>query len=211
MSENGRLSNAELASIPGGKLSHEAAAAWNAPGGPADAGLLPTGSESSYRTYEGQVKQRDYWCGQGKCENAAVPGTSNHGLGKCVDLAANWMRAWIDEHGAEFGWRKTEAPSEWWHVNFVGGVDFPSFEPLRKGAEGKRVLRLAKRLAFIHEPGGKAFLADATSKFDAQMEKAVRDFQTAYKLKVDGVIGPKTASRIHGVFHRQYEERGDQR
>jgi hypothetical protein len=26
----------------------------------------------------------------------------------------------IDRIGAGYGWAKTEAPSEWWHVNYVG-------------------------------------------------------------------------------------------
>jgi peptidoglycan hydrolase-like protein with peptidoglycan-binding domain len=208
MAENGRLSSSELDAIPGGKLAIEAAAAWNAPGGPGDAGLVPTGSESSYRTYDGQVKQRNYWCGQGKCENAAVPGTSNHGFGLCVDLKESWMRSWIDEHGSEFGWRKTEASSEWWHVNFVGGVKFPTFETMRKGSHGKRIVRLTKRLAFIHKPGGHAYLDRSYEQFKEPVEEAVRSFQRDFELQVDGEVGPKTAAKVNAVFHRQYEERG---
>ena len=30
------------------------------------------------------------------------------------------MRTVIDQIGASYGWAKTEAPSEWWHVNYVG-------------------------------------------------------------------------------------------
>ena len=208
MAQNGQLSAAELASIPGGELAIKAAAAWNAPGGPADANLVPTGSESSYRTLAGQEKQRAFWCGQGKCGNAAVPGTSNHGLGLCVDLKETWMRAWIDEHGGEFGWEKTEAASEWWHVNFVGGVDFPTFEPMKKGSHGKRVARITRRLAFIHEPGGGAYLDRFYDEFKEPVVKAVEEFQKDQKLEVDGVIGPKTAARINAVFHRQFDERG---
>lgn len=208
MAQNGQLSASELASIPGGKLAIEAAAAWNAPGGPADAKLEPGGPESSYRTLAGQEKQRSFWCGQGTCGNAAVPGTSNHGLGLCVDLKESWMRTWIDQHGAEFGWRKTEAASEWWHVNYVGGVDFPTFEPLKKGSHGKRVERMTRRLAFIHQPGGKAYLDRFYEEFKEPVEAAVKKFQKDQELEVDGVIGPRTAARIHAVFHRQYEERG---
>lgn len=208
MAQNGKLSTSELAPIPGGQLCKDAAAAWNAPGGPGDANLVPTGSESSYRTLDGQEKQRAFWCGQGNCGNAAVPGTSNHGLGLCVDLKEPWMRAWIDEHGAEYGWKKTEAPSEWWHVNFVGGVDFPSFELMKKGSDGKRVERITKRLAFIHQPGGDAYLDRAYENFKQPVEDAVKKFQKDQKLGSDGVIGPKTAARINAVFHRQYEERG---
>lgn len=211
MSENGRLSPSELSPIPGGQLTKEAAAAWNAPGGPADADLVPTGSESSYRTFDGQVKQRAIWCGQGKCGNAAVPGTSNHGLGQCVDLKEEWMRKWIDEHGGEFGWKKTEAPTEWWHVNFVGGVKFPSFETMKMGSHGARVERLTKRLAFIHEPGGGAYLDRAFKEFKEPVEEAVRAFQKDQKLKVDGEVGPKTAARVNAVFHRQFHERGEKK
>jgi peptidoglycan hydrolase-like protein with peptidoglycan-binding domain len=208
MMENGRLSGAELAPIPGGELSIEAAAAWNAPGGPADADLLPKGPESSYRTVAGQQKQRNYWCGLGKCENAAEPGHSNHGLGVAVDLKEEWMRAWIDEHGAEYGWRKTEAPTEWWHVNYVGGVDFPTFELMKKGSHGKRVERITKRLAFIHKPHSPAYLERPYESFKEPVEDAVKEFQKDQGLEIDGVIGPKTAARINAVFHRQYEARG---
>jgi peptidoglycan hydrolase-like protein with peptidoglycan-binding domain len=207
MAGNGKLSKSELAPIPQGELSIEAAAAWNAPGGPADAGLVPTGSNSSYRTYAVQEKfYADYLAGKG--ELAAKPGTSNHGLGIAIDVPETWMKSWIKEHGAEFGWKKTEAFSEDWHFNFVGGVDFPTFEEMKKGSHGKRVERMTKRLSFIHEPGGKAFLDDASEKYTEIVEKAVRHFQKVFKLKVDGVVGAKTAGRINGVFHRQYEERG---
>jgi hypothetical protein len=30
------------------------------------------------------------------------------------------MRTVIDQIGATYGWEKTEAPGEWWHVNYVG-------------------------------------------------------------------------------------------
>ena len=41
------------------------------------------------------------------------------------------MRSWIDNHGSKYGWRKTEAMGEWWHVNFVAGVWSPPPNPLR--------------------------------------------------------------------------------
>jgi hypothetical protein len=206
MASNGRLSKSELAPIPGGELAIAAAAAWNAPGGPADAGLLPTGSRSSYRTFG---EQEELWADYKAGGNlAAQPGTSNHGLGIAIDVAQAWMESWIKEHGAEFGWAKTEAMGESWHFNFVGGVDFPTFEVMKKGSHGKRVERLTKRLAFIHKSGGKAFLDRSYEKFTEAVEEAVRQFQQAYKLEVDGVVGPKTAARVNGVFHHQYEERG---
>jgi hypothetical protein len=43
--------------------------------------------ESCYRSYAGQVAERNYWCSLGLCQFAAVPGTSVHGWGKAVDFA----------------------------------------------------------------------------------------------------------------------------
>ncbi len=207
MASNGRLPTSDLSPIPGGELRKDAAAAWNAPGGPADAGLRPTGSMSSYRTYEEQVYlYRLYQEGKGNL--AAIPGTSNHGLGIAVDLAEPWMRDWLDEHGAKYGWKKTEAMSEWWHVNFVGGVDFPTFKTLRHGMRGPRVVKYTRRLAFIRKRTGKPYLARQHWKFKDEVVDSVRTFQKAYKLKVDGEIGPRTAARINGVFRRQYAKRG---
>lgn len=206
MADNGRLPKSALAPIPGGELSKDAAAAWNAPGGPADAGLRPGGPRSSYRTFEEQEElYQAYLNGTGNL--AAVPGTSNHGWGVAVDLAEEWMRTWINEHGAKYGWKKTEAFSEWWHVNYDGSVKFPTFETLKKGSRGKRVVKYTKRLAYIHKPGGKAFLPRWFWKFKKPVQDAVIKFQAAYDLKTDGVIGPRTAAKIDAVFHRQWHAR----
>jgi hypothetical protein len=89
---------------------------------------------SCYRDYAGQVQAREYWCGQGSCGRAAVPGTSNHGWGKAVDftganntfdfrspgfawLAANaWRYGWIHPDWAAEG-QPTDEP---WHWEWVG-------------------------------------------------------------------------------------------
>ena len=126
MASNGRLPASMLAPIPGGRLRKDAAAAWNA--GPAKAGCRPLGPNSSYRDYSGQVYFWNlYTSGRGNL--AARPGTSNHGLGVAVDLAAQWMRTWIDKNGRRYGWAKTEAPSEWWHVCFTGSWSKPKPPP----------------------------------------------------------------------------------
>lgn len=208
MPSNGKLRSSELASIPGGRLSKDAAAAWNAPGGPADAGLRPTGSQSSYRNYAGQVYFWDLYQ-SGKGNLAAQPGTSNHGWGVAVDLAEPWMRDWIDQHGARFGWRKTEALSEWWHVSYVGGVSFPVFESLRRGSRGKRVVRYSRRLAYLRQPGGPRYLKRWYYKFKLPVAAAVMQFQRDQRLSVDGVIGPRTAARINAAFKHQWKRRGN--
>lgn len=210
MASNGRLSASELSPIPGGELRKDAAAAWNAPGGPADAGLRPTGPMSSYRTYEEQVYLWGlYQRGEGNL--AAYPGTSNHGWGIAVDLAEPWMRTWMDSHGAKYGWKKTEAFSEWWHMNYVGGVSFPTFETLKKGSRGKRVKRFTRKLAFIHASAHGAYLKRWYWRYKQPVVGAVTQFQKDQGLHPDGIIGPKTGARINGTFKRQWEQRGGKR
>jgi LysM repeat protein len=81
--------------------------------------LYPAGPLSAYRSYAQQLYLYDlYLAGEG--ELAAVPGTSSHEYGVAVDLADPSMRTAMDEIGARYGWAKTEAPGEWWHVNYVG-------------------------------------------------------------------------------------------
>ena len=202
---NGNLPASDLGPIPGGQLRKDAATAWNAPGGPADAGLLPTGPRSSYRTLAEQRELFDE-LGSGM---AAFPGTSNHGLGIAIDLPEAWMWEWMQENGAKYGWQKTEAFHEPWHWNWVpGSASFPTFQTLKRGSRGRRVVRLTKRLAFIHRKRGGAYLPRWYWRYKPPVEDAVRAFQRAYRLTVDGEIGPKTAAKINAVFHRQYRARG---
>ena len=81
--------------------------------------LYPAGPFSAYRSYAQQL----YLYSQsvsGAGSLAAVPGTSSHEYGSAVDLADPSMRTVIDQIGPTYGWAKTEASSEWWHVNYVG-------------------------------------------------------------------------------------------
>jgi hypothetical protein len=125
---NGRLDPSSLVAIhsPLGaaSLAPGAASAWNAmrQASLAELGidLYPAGAISAYRTYEQQVELwRQYQAGTGPL--AAPPGTSAHGVGRSVDVASPEMHTAIDILGARFGWAKTEAPGEWFHVNYVGG------------------------------------------------------------------------------------------
>ena len=204
---NGRLPASDLAPIPGGELRKDAAAAWNASGGPADAGLRPGGSMSSYRTYsEQEYLYQLYVTGQGNL--AATPGTSNHGYGIAIDLPYGWEQDWMREHGHEYGFAKTEAFSEPWHWNYVGGVSFPTFESLEKGDKGDRVERFTRKLTFIRKPAGRRYLLRSRHRYGRRVAKAVVRFQKDHGLTPDGVIGPKTGAKINGVFKRQYRKRG---
>ena len=81
--------------------------------------LYPAGPLSAYRSYAQQTYLYGlYQSGQGSL--AATPGSSSHEYGAALDLADPSMRTVIDEIGASYGWEKTEASSEWWHVNYVG-------------------------------------------------------------------------------------------
>jgi LAS superfamily LD-carboxypeptidase LdcB len=104
-------------------LSPEAARAWEAMRQASlrelGVDLYPFGPDSAYRSYGKQVEAWRAFKAGGP--EAAPPGTSAHGLGKAVDLASLEMRRAIDKLGSRFGWAKTEVPSEWGHVNYVGG------------------------------------------------------------------------------------------
>jgi LAS superfamily LD-carboxypeptidase LdcB len=82
--------------------------------------LYPLGPVSAYRTYEQQADlYESYLAGTG--HPADPPGTSAHETGTALDVATPEMRDVIDQIGASYGWAKVEAPTEWWHVNYVGG------------------------------------------------------------------------------------------
>lgn len=105
-------------------LDPRAAEAWNAMRQEALAtygvDLYPDGTLSAYRSYGEQSQlYQAYLAGTGPM--AAPPGTSAHELGLAVDVAEPIMRDVIDQIGAAYGWAKSEAPDEWWHVNYVGG------------------------------------------------------------------------------------------
>lgn len=125
---NGKLPDSALAPIFQGRLVKDdwCAASWNAMNVEArklGCELCPTGSKSSYRTYEQQVELYNaYLNGTGNL--AAVPGTSNHGWGLAVDLAIYEMREMIDRIGRNYGWAKewSDAPSEWWHIKYKSGI-----------------------------------------------------------------------------------------
>ena len=158
MADNGKYPDSELAAIPGGRLSKEAAANWlalRAEGGQKlGIWISPLGERSSYRTFADQQMFWDLFRA-GKGNLAARPGTSNHGFGNAIDLAdPPSMRRVVDGFGAPYGWRWGEAPSESWHVTYRGGGkadagalsvdDHPS---LKSGDKGDAVMRVQKWLA----------------------------------------------------------------
>ena len=110
---------------PSGEVHLDPAAAdsWNAMRAAAleqlGIDLYPAGPLSGFRTYAQQAYLYDlFLAGQGAPANP--PGSSSHELGVGVDLADPAMRDAVDQLGAAYGWAAT-IPSEWWHVEYVGG------------------------------------------------------------------------------------------
>lgn len=213
---NGRLPAAALSAIPGSSprpggrplLRADAAAHYRAfhqhsvgHGGPSYE--IHEGSmRRAYREGVAQVYARRYWCSRGRCGNAAVPYTSNHGLGIRLDLETQYQRRYMDRHGAAYGWTKhhgVDAPWEWWHVGYVPGLATRAGlgagpRTIRKGSRGADV-RKAQRLLRARRKlnGGKVYNAiKVDGVFGPKLKRAVVIFQRRHHLKADGAIGPAT-------------------
>lgn len=130
MAQNGKLPDSALSAIPGGRLAKgDPARSYLAMrfyiGRRTGVWLRPTGPIASYRPLGAQrALYADYQAGRGPL--AAVPGTSNHGLGLAVDLPTAAMQAAVREYGHLFGWGirggvlQSDAPSEPWHCTYRG-------------------------------------------------------------------------------------------
>jgi hypothetical protein len=67
---------------------------------------------------------RTYWLKPNEA-TAAVPGTSNHGLGLAVDIASvSAVMAWLLAHALDYGW-SWELESEPWHLRYYPGDIIP--------------------------------------------------------------------------------------
>lgn len=128
MPTNGRIPRSMLAGIPGPnagllklaafsyRAMHEQTLATRG----VSLHLVDADIGRAYRNFARQVIARNVWCARGQCDNAAVPGTSNHGLGVAVDLMTFAQRSAIDAVGTPFGWAKewSDAAHEWWHLRW---------------------------------------------------------------------------------------------
>jgi hypothetical protein len=192
---NGRLSRGSLSSIPGGQLEHNAAAAWNDMrqyiGSRTGVWIRPLGGASSYRSY---AQQSYFWnlYKSGRGNVAAVPGTSNNGWGRAVDVASPAMARAISRVMGRFGWSHAEGArvGEWWHYTYVGGAYKPKTKPfrnLRMKSQGARVKWVQRRLR------AKGFKSVKVTGFYGEATRnAVRRFQRKHRLTADGVVGRAT-------------------
>jgi hypothetical protein len=137
---NGELPGALLGDVNGCMVNRQAANALK--------GLLAASGESRvslfanscYRDLAGQIAVREEWCAVGMCQNAARPGTSNHGWGKAVDFGTvegmtfeSPAYQWLKKNGFLFGWNHPDwaepdgSAPEPWHWEWVGdgGILYP--------------------------------------------------------------------------------------
>lgn len=234
MSANGQLSDAELSPITGGVdngypgagnlASNGPAAAWNAFAVRAHGatGSWPgtNGGDSAYRSYQRQVYWRNYWCGQGNCSNAAVPGTSNHGLGRATDTPSyTWTL--MRSYGGSYGWGPcSDAPWESWHRSWCGGYSGSDPGPYGAGGGGGgHIDRTPTLKRGDHRPAvGRAQKGlrrwnigltrpRVDNDFGPSTYHAVVQFQIVHNLKPDGVIGNQTWSKLKLVDHFLNDER----
>lgn len=219
MSANGYLTQSELHPLRGGYFAAPGpAAAWNAMGAEIEqqegVSIRVNGPDSAYRNFARQVYWRNYWCGRGLCQNAAVPGTSNHGLGWAFDVP-DYVSALMEKYGAKYGFKRvcSDAPWEGWHWKWCGGwsghdpgpngegVMYPT---LKKGDHGKAVKRAQKHL----RRWNLGFTRPAIDgDFGDNTRKAVREFQILRHLKPDGVIGARTWKALRQKDHCLDDER----
>ena len=117
---NGKIPSSALATISGtgARLWSPAARSYEELAAAAARDGVTMTITDSYRSFEAQVDvaKRKGLYSQGGL--AAVPGTSDHGWGRSLDLgldakALGWMRA----HAAEFGF-KADVPRESWHWTY---------------------------------------------------------------------------------------------
>lgn len=116
---NGRIPVDALAPIPGGEImwAPAAAAFTRMADDAARAGItLPV--VDAYRPYEDQVRLADELGLYSQGGLAAVPGTSQHGWGRAIDLELDdEALAWMRTNAAAYGFHET-VPREPWHWEF---------------------------------------------------------------------------------------------
>lgn len=131
-SKNGKLSNAELKSIGHGghRLEPNAANAFLEMEKAANDAGITFNVTDSYRPFSVQnaIFDWDYYNKTGINRkkgtakiSAAVPGTSNHGWGKAIDVFPTEAQTWIKTNGEQYGWSWAEGRSvgEPWHFTYI--------------------------------------------------------------------------------------------
>ncbi len=94
------------------------------------------------------------------------------------------------------------------HVNFIKEPRIAIFQPLKRGAKGYRVARMAKQLASLRDGQGKPYLDAGQGIFDQKLEQALERFQHDWGQKPDGVYGVQTARQLAiPLRHRKQQQK----
>ena len=210
---NGNLRPGTLRSVPGGgQLRSDAAIAYTALNRfclkEYGRGLQNAGGGATYRRVGrpgdyargGEFTQWFAWERYQHGGNlAARPGYSNHGLGIACDFVSIDL---VRDHGARFGWKKTEAFGEAWHYCYVPGnysavkrwSNVPAGETIRPGDRGTGVTaakRLLKRCGYWRWPS-------VGAGYSRTFGRAIRRFQRDNGEVADGIIGKHTWKLLRG-------------
>lgn len=201
---NGRLPTSELTRVYHPSLTlyleDEAAAALNTINAYCahhfKTRIYPGGPDSAYRTLARQQYWKKYWCGKGRCQNAATPGRSNHGWGKAADIAQWVQQKLMHRVGKKAGWTHGEVPWEPWHFTFTGtfkhpnpGTDYKN-PVARKGSGGPLQAWYVKSLQKKLRKAGFKIAVDGD--FGEATRIAVKRYQKSRGLKADGICGKTT-------------------
>jgi hypothetical protein len=226
------------------KMTPRAAAAMRALVAAATAAGFQVRATGTYRDYDGQERlfrsryTREYLPGRpSKLWNgetwhqlpgtsmAAVPSTSNHGLGVAIDFAeerdgdpqvesvSTAFVTWLVGNAHRFGF-SAEAQSEPWHWRYVAGDKVPAEVAAFNGtspstppapppaAPTRPTLRRGSKGVDVklaqQALTAKGFPTAPDGDFGPKTEAAVRAFQRSRKLAADGVIGPRTWAALLG-------------
>lgn len=133
-------------------------------------------SLSSDRSYGGST-----WAKKPGRPLTASPGYSNHGNGVAVDIHPGPIQTWLKGNAGRYGW-VNDVPSEPWHWSYLN----PGRDQFR--GEGLPNVKAMQKKLGVEQDGkpGKDFVA------------AVKKFQKANKLDVDGKAGPATVKALLG-------------
>lgn len=127
MAKNGQLDTDNLVDIGGGRyLNPDAAASWQEMYNAAKEAGVNLGVTDAYRTYDQQVTCAKTKGISGRGGTCAVPGTSNHGWGKALDInngkgiigANSPQYKWLTKNADKYGWGGIS--NETWHWEYRG-------------------------------------------------------------------------------------------
>jgi D-alanyl-D-alanine carboxypeptidase len=121
---NGKQFPITVVTVDGKQVEQETANAYYVMAQAASADGVEIRINSGFRTMASQEYLYACYinCNCNSCSLAAKPGYSNHQSGHALDLntAATGVLAWLNAHGAAYGFKPT-VPSEAWHWEWWGG------------------------------------------------------------------------------------------